>query len=201
MDVRDAGIWHFVLARTRGAHWRAPSRLVQSAAAGDAAIGAAFAVWHALGGACSSIMDPGFHRLPSSPRNFPDRRRGLRSGKFPARWKSAGARPPRSPTARLPAGTSRMEWGSSTLGSRFIVCDPRRAADIKAITARFSLGVDHRRSQITDDPFRNCFLYWTNQESVTLGACPSNSGFYWPRKRESDSLPPHEQDIPRLEDR
>jgi 3-hydroxyacyl-CoA dehydrogenase len=36
---------------------------------------------------------------------------------------------------------------------------------------------------------------------VPLGACPSNSGFYWPRKRESDSLPPHEQDIPRLEDR
>jgi len=34
-----------------------------------------------------------------------------------------------------------------------------------------------------------------------LGACPSNSGFCWPRKRESDSLPPHEQDIPRLEDR
>src|SRR3981189_1379877 len=35
----------------------------------------------------------------------------------------------------------------------------------------------------------------------TLGACPSNSGFCWSEKRESDSLPPHEQDIPRLEDR
>jgi TRAP-type mannitol/chloroaromatic compound transport system substrate-binding protein len=35
----------------------------------------------------------------------------------------------------------------------------------------------------------------------SLGACPSNSGFCWPRKRESDSLPRHEQDIPRLEDR
>jgi hypothetical protein len=34
-----------------------------------------------------------------------------------------------------------------------------------------------------------------------LGACPSNSGFCWPEKRESDSLLPHEQDIPRLEDR
>jgi hypothetical protein len=34
-----------------------------------------------------------------------------------------------------------------------------------------------------------------------LGACPSNSGFCWSEKRESDSLPPHEQDIPRLEDR
>ena len=35
----------------------------------------------------------------------------------------------------------------------------------------------------------------------SLGACPSNSGFCWSEKRESDSLPPHEQDIPRLEDR
>jgi hypothetical protein len=34
-----------------------------------------------------------------------------------------------------------------------------------------------------------------------LGAGPSNSGFCWSEKRESDSLPPHEQDIPRLEDR
>jgi hypothetical protein len=37
--------------------------------------------------------------------------------------------------------------------------------------------------------------------TLFLGACPSNSGFCWPKKRESDSLPPHEQDIPRLEDR
>ena len=36
---------------------------------------------------------------------------------------------------------------------------------------------------------------------MALGACPSNSGFCWSEKRESDSLPPHEQDIPRLEDR
>ena len=41
----------------------------------------------------------------------------------------------------------------------------------------------------------------TEQTYRELGACPSNSGFCWPKKRESDSLPPHEQDIPRLEDR
>jgi hypothetical protein len=58
-NVRIAGICHFVLARLRGAARCAPSRLMQSAA-GDATIGAAFAVWHALGGACFCIMDLGF---------------------------------------------------------------------------------------------------------------------------------------------
>jgi hypothetical protein len=141
MEVRVAGIWHFVLARTRGAHWRAPSRLVQSAAAGDAAISAAFAVWHALGGACCSIMDPGFHRLPSSPRNFPDRRRGLRSGKFPARC--AGARPPRSPTARLPAGTSRVV-GPRALGSR--MASDHHVMDSDALARSLALIFPRRRS-------------------------------------------------------
>jgi hypothetical protein len=49
--------------------------------------------------------------------------------------------------------------------------------------------------------FNACALTVDARATVgTLGACLSNSGFCWSEKRESDSLPPHEQDIPRLED-
>jgi hypothetical protein len=48
-------------------------------------------------------------------------------------------------------------------------------------------------------------IYFTFVTALTigygdLGACPSNSGFCWSRKGESDSVPWHEQDISPVED-
>ena len=60
--------------------------------------------------------------------------------------------------------------------------------------SRFAIGMAPAFSLTTLRTLRN-------EVDALLGACPSNSGFCWSEKRESDSLPPHEQDIPRLEDR
>ena len=87
------------------------------------------------------------------------------------------------------------DFGNGRLGKGFYeqLLSAVRAAGsqeaIKEFESRFS-------------PFLNPHQKHLNAGDVGhLGACPSNSGFCWSEKRESDSLPPHEQDIPRLEDR
>jgi carbamoyltransferase len=116
---------------------------VQSAA-GDAggAIGAAFAVWHKLGGGRSFVMEhagwgPQFdstdiHALISAHRTAIDAagcsvesiveeaELCRRTGKAIAEGKVVGW------------FQGRMEWGPRALGNRSIVCDPRRS-DIKSI--------------------------------------------------------------------
>jgi carbamoyltransferase len=119
-------------------------RVYVQAAAGDAggAIGAAFAVWHGLGGMRSFVMDHAYWG-PSFARA--DIERLLAA----ARSRAAGAAckieeiPDEAELCRRTATAvsagkvvgwfqGRMEWGPRALGNRSIICDPRRA-DMKAI--------------------------------------------------------------------
>jgi carbamoyltransferase len=119
-------------------------RVYVQAAAGDAggAIGAAFALWHKLGGARSFVMDHAYwgpefgsgdiHALVSAHQTEIDAascsvENIVEEGELCRR------------TARAIADgkvvgwfQGRMEWGPRALGNRSIVCDPRRA-DMKAI--------------------------------------------------------------------
>ncbi len=116
---------------------------VQSAA-GDAggAIGAAYAVWHRLGGARSFVMDHAYW----GPEFGRDDIAALLSAEQP-RVSDAGCLVEEIPDeAELCRRTAtaiaqgdvvgwfqgRMEWGPRALGNRSIVCDPRRA-NMKAI--------------------------------------------------------------------
>jgi carbamoyltransferase len=119
-------------------------RVYVQAAAGDAggAIGAAFALWHQLGGARSFVMDHAYwgpqfssgdiHALMAarqseidvagcSVENIADEAELCRQAAVAiAEGKVVGW------------FQGRMEWGPRALGNRSIVCDPRRA-DVKAI--------------------------------------------------------------------
>ena len=116
---------------------------VQSAA-GDAggAIGAAFAVWHDLGGPRQFVMDHAFW----GPRFSAEEVAGLlaREGNRISRCGCRVREIPdevelcRTTVQAIADGKvvgwfqGRMEWGPRALGNRSIVCDPRRA-DMKAI--------------------------------------------------------------------
>jgi carbamoyltransferase len=119
-------------------------RVYVQSAAGDAggAIGAAFAVWHRLGGKRGFVMDHAYW----GPQFGRDETAGLLS-KHAAAIAAAGcsiediadeAELCRRTAAAIADGKvvgwfqGRMEWGPRALGNRSIVCDPRRA-DMKAI--------------------------------------------------------------------
>jgi carbamoyltransferase len=119
-------------------------RVYVQAAAGDAggAIGAAFAVWHKLGGKRSFVMDHAYwgpqfssddiqalidahqselHKAGCSVESITD------EGELCRRTAAAVA------DGKVVGWfQGRMEWGPRALGNRSIVCDPRRA-DMKAI--------------------------------------------------------------------
>jgi carbamoyltransferase len=119
-------------------------RVYVQSAAGDAggAIGAAYAVWHALGRARSFVMDhaywgPQYSRAEIAAILAAERSRIAESGctveEFPV-----AAELHRRTAAAIAEGRvvgwfqGRMEWGPRALGNRSIVCDPRRA-DMKSI--------------------------------------------------------------------
>jgi carbamoyltransferase len=119
-------------------------RVYVQSAAGDAggAIGAAFAVWHRLGGARSFVMDHAFW----GPQFLPSEIAGL-IGARRAEIDAAGCtideiRDEGELCRRTAASVAdgkvvgwfqgRMEWGPRALGNRSIVCDPRRA-DMKRV--------------------------------------------------------------------
>jgi carbamoyltransferase len=116
---------------------------VQSAA-GDAggAIGAAYVVWHRLGGARCFVMDhafwgPEFSRAEIA-RLLEERRKEIaRSGCTVEEIPNEEELCHRAATAIAEGAVlgwfqGRMEWGPRALGNRSILCDPRRA-DMKAI--------------------------------------------------------------------
>jgi carbamoyltransferase len=113
-------------------------RVYVQSAAGDAggAIGAAFALWHQLGGARSFVMDHAYW----GPQFGPAHIRALITGRE-TEIKAAGcavetiadeAELCRRTAAAAADGKvvgwfqGRMEWGPRALGNRSIVCDPRR---------------------------------------------------------------------------
>jgi carbamoyltransferase len=111
-------------------------RVYVQAAAGDAggAIGAAFAVWHQLGGERSFVMDHAYW----GPHFGLDAIAAIAEAGC-AVEKIADERALWQRTASAIADgkvvgwfQGRMEWGPRALGNRSIVCDPRRA-DMKAI--------------------------------------------------------------------
>jgi carbamoyltransferase len=119
-------------------------RVFVQAAAGDGggAIGAAYAVWHKLGGGRSFVMDHAYW----GPQFSSDSIRGL-LGLRKSELDEAGCsvqdisdeRELCRRTAAVVADgrvvgwfQGRMEWGPRALGNRSIICDPRRA-DMKAI--------------------------------------------------------------------
>jgi len=119
-------------------------RVYVQSAAGDAggAIGAAFALWHKLGGARSFVMDHAYW----GPQFDSGEIRALITERQ-AEINVAGcsidnvadeAELCRRAAAAIAEGKvvgwfqGRMEWGPRALGNRSIVCDPRRA-DMKAI--------------------------------------------------------------------
>jgi carbamoyltransferase len=119
-------------------------RVYVQSAAGDAggAIGAAYAVWHRLGGGRSFVMDHAFWGPQFSPgettRLLAQRREEIaRSGCAVEEIHDEEELCRRAATAIAEGAVlgwfqGRMEWGPRALGNRSILCDPRRA-DMKAI--------------------------------------------------------------------
>jgi carbamoyltransferase len=117
-------------------------RVYVQAAAGDAggAIGAAYAVWHKLGGARSFVMDhaywgPAFDN--SEITHLIGSRREDMLGCAVERLDNDADLCRRAATAVADGQVvgwfqGRMEWGPRALGNRSILCDPRRA-DIRDI--------------------------------------------------------------------
>jgi carbamoyltransferase len=119
-------------------------RVYVQSAAGDAggAIGAAFAVWHQLGGARSFVMDHAFwgpQFLTSEIGVLLDRRGDeiVQSGCTVEEIRDEEELCRRA-AAEIAEGAvlgwfqGRMEWGPRALGNRSILCDPR-CGDMKAI--------------------------------------------------------------------
>jgi carbamoyltransferase len=119
-------------------------RVYVQAAAGDAggAIGAAFVVWHKLGGKRSFVMDhaywgPAFGAAEIA-RLLAAHRSELSAVGCRIEQISDEAALCRRTAAAVADGQvvgwfqGRMEWGPRALGNRSIVCDPRRA-DMKAL--------------------------------------------------------------------
>jgi carbamoyltransferase len=119
-------------------------RVYVQSAAGDAggAIGAAYAVWHKLGGARCFVMDHAYwgpHFSPAEIHAFVSERRAEIKGSGCTIEEVADEAALCRRTAEMIAEgkvvgwfQGRMEWGPRALGNRSIVCDPRRA-DMKAI--------------------------------------------------------------------
>ena len=117
-------------------------RVFVQAAAGDAggAIGAAYEVWHKLGGSRSFIMDhaywgPAFDG--SAIAGLIESRRADLAGCAVATVGSEAELCRRAATAIAEGKIvgwfqGRMEWGPRALGNRSILCDPRRG-DIKSV--------------------------------------------------------------------
>jgi carbamoyltransferase len=119
-------------------------RVYVQAAAGDAggAIGAAFALWHKLGGQKSFIMDhaywgPQFSEADIDALIASHDREIAAAGCTIQRFDDESELYTRT-ASDIAAGKivgwfqGRMEWGPRALGNRSIVCDPRRS-DMKAI--------------------------------------------------------------------
>ena len=119
---------------------RSPFREVYfPSAAGDAggAIGAAFSVWHGLGGQRNFVMDHAYWGPAAGDREIRtllESRAGDLGAAACVIEHIAGQRELCYRTATAVADgrvvgwvQGRMEWGSRALGNRSIVCDPRRA--------------------------------------------------------------------------
>ena len=119
-------------------------RVYVQSAAGDAggAIGAAFAVWHQLGGERSFVMDHAYWGPHFSQgdieRLIAQQRREIEKNRCKIEWFADETELCRRTAAYIADGKvvgwfqGRMEWGPRALGNRSILCDPRRA-DMKAI--------------------------------------------------------------------
>ena len=119
-------------------------RVYVQAAAGDAggAIGAAFALWHKLGGGRSFVMNHAYwgpHFNASDIRQLLDAKRDeIEHAGCVIETIDDEAELCRRTAAAIADGMvvgwfqGRMEWGPRALGNRSILCDPRRA-DMKAI--------------------------------------------------------------------
>jgi carbamoyltransferase len=119
-------------------------RVYVQAAAGDAggAIGAAFAVWHKLGGARSFVMDHAYWGPHYSDSDFSElvaaKKNELEGGNCEVELVEDESALSRETATAISDGKvvgwfqGRMEWGPRALGNRSILCDPRRA-DMKSI--------------------------------------------------------------------
>jgi carbamoyltransferase len=119
-------------------------RVYVQPAAGDAggAIGAAFAVWHQLGGARSFVMDHAYWGPQFASRDvgtlIEARRIEIDAAGCTIREIDDEGELTRCVAASVADGKvvgwfqGRMEWGPRALGNRSIICDPRRG-DMKAI--------------------------------------------------------------------
>jgi carbamoyltransferase len=119
-------------------------RVYVQAAAGDAggAIGAAYAVWHKLGGKRAFVMDhaywgPAFD-IAETAQLLTAHRSEISTARCTVKEIADEAELCRSTAAAIAEGQvvgwfqGRMEWGPRALGNRSILCDPRRA-DMKAL--------------------------------------------------------------------
>jgi len=119
-------------------------RVYVQSAAGDAggAIGAAFAVWHQLGGARSFVMDHAYwgpqFRSSDIKALISARHSEIALAGCTVEEITDEAELCRRTATAIADGKvvgwfqGRMEWGPRALGNRSIICDPRRA-DVKAI--------------------------------------------------------------------
>jgi carbamoyltransferase len=119
-------------------------RLYVQSAAGDAggAIGAAFALWHKLGGERSFVMDHAYWGPQFGDGEIDAllaaRKAEINEAGCSVETIADGTELCRRTAAVIADGKvvgwfqGRMEWGPRALGNRSIVCDPRRA-DMKAI--------------------------------------------------------------------
>jgi carbamoyltransferase len=119
-------------------------RVYVQAAAGDAggAIGAAYGVWHQLGGKRSFVMDHAYWGPAFGPTDIAklilDRKEQIANAGCTVEEILDEAALCRRAAASIANGSvvgwfqGRMEWGPRALGNRSILCDPRRA-DMKTI--------------------------------------------------------------------
>ncbi|MEA2987780.1 MAG: carbamoyltransferase [Alphaproteobacteria bacterium] len=119
-------------------------RVYVQAAAGDAggAIGAAYVVWHRLGGARSFVMDHAFWGPQFGPQDIAALITARQSHIDQAGCRVEDLADESALCSRIAGAIAdgkvvgwfqgRMEWGPRALGNRSILCDPRRA-DMTAV--------------------------------------------------------------------